>query len=79
MNILGSIIIDAEDTVLLIGFLAGGGVGENYPKVTEVSIQWLSEIKCPLKLRNKIALCLTQVLIRKTNMTGTTEMTGKLS
>lgn len=53
--------------MILIRFF--GEVGENYPKVTEVSIQWLNEMKCPLNLRNKIALCLNQ----ENNMTRITE------
>lgn len=68
INIQSSINIDSEDTMILIRFYRE--VGENYPKVTEVSIQWPNEMKCLLNLRNKIALCLTQGLIRKTTWQG---------
>lgn len=71
-----SINIDSEDTMILIRFFRE--VGENYPKVTEVSIQWLNEMNCPLNLRNKIALCLTQGLIRKTTWQESWKA-GKLS
>lgn len=63
--------------MLLIRFFgAVGEVGENHPKVTEVSIQWLNEMKYPLELGNKTALCLTQDLIKKTNMKGPWKQLG---